>query len=74
MKKEATNITVLKDFDGLNPNTVEVVSRMVQRSGYRDSKGRPQQQRKWVSYKGSNRSVFFLPNIGNCISIDSWEL
>jgi len=74
MIKEKTQITVLKDFDGLNPEPVEVISRIVQKSGYRDRKGRPQNVRYWVSYKGANRSVFNLNNHGNCISLDSWEL
>jgi len=73
MKKEARQIKVLKDFDGLNPVQIATITRMVQRSGTRDQKGRPQQVRHWVSYQGQNHSVFVLPNLGECISIDSWD-
>ena len=65
------NITVLQDFDGLNPVVVEVISRKVQ------STGKGTKSRYYCSYKGKNFDVFGLPRkaynvpTGNCISLRS---
>ena len=73
-KKEKYEITVLIDFDGLNPIVHEQVLRVIQRGGYRDRRGRPQQQPKYVSYMGRRADVFALRDFGWCISVNSYDL
>jgi type IV secretory pathway protease TraF len=76
MSFEAT-ITVLKDFDGLNAQPVEVITRKIWSSGTRDRKGRPQPRRQFCSYKGETHVVFRLSESsygvgGFCISTRSY--
>jgi len=75
MQKEKNTITVLKSFDGMNANQIDSVERTIQYGGHKDSRGRPQNQRRSVSYKGKNCTVFALSKSyglenGLCISVD----
>ena len=75
MTKEKDTITVLNDFDGLNPVVIEEITRTIQHGGHRDKRGRPQPQPKFVSYKGVKCSVFVLSKSyglkhGLCISVN----
>jgi len=81
MQKESIQITVLEDFDGCTAKVLETITRKTTKSGHRDRKGRPQQQRTYVSYKGKKVGVFLLsPNYGfpgytNCISVEKvWKV
>ena len=68
------SITVLNNFDGTIAEVVETIERTIVKSGSHDRKGRPQQVRRSVSYKGSRYDVFILPELygvpyPTCISV-----
>ena len=63
-------ISVLKDFDGFTANVVEVVTRVIQKSGT------GMNAKRWVSYKGKKCYIFGLGKSYNltycsCISVKS---
>ena len=61
-------VNVIRNFDGLNGDLVEVVERKHTVTGRKDGR------RRVVSYKGQKHIVFHLPSVygeisGNCISV-----
>ena len=61
MKAEFITVKVVQDFDGFRGKIVDTIVRLPSHTGYRDRKGRPQQRRKLISYKGIKHIVTCLP-------------
>lgn len=70
----ADRIKVLKNYDGLNYEIVEVIERKVNTSASKDRRGNYKPPVKSCSYKGNREVVFRLPAsygdaAGLCIAI-----